>query len=73
MSGTETELKKHSIVIAGHHTSITLENIFWHQLKKIAQAQELSLSRLIADIDRQREGNLSSATRVYVLKHALKD
>ena len=73
MSGTDTELKKHSIVIAGHHTSITLENIFWHLLKQIAQEQNLSLSRLISDIDRQRKGNLSSAIRVFVLQHALRD
>ncbi len=69
MSGNENALKKHSVVIAGHQTSITLENIFWCHLKKIAQAQGVSLSMLIAEIDAQREANLSSAIRVFVLKN----
>ncbi|PCI51542.1 MAG: aryl-sulfate sulfotransferase [Alphaproteobacteria bacterium] len=66
-------MKKHSIVIAGHQTSITLENIFWHHLKKIARTQGASLSLLIAEIDARRQTNLSSALRVFVLKNNLKD
>ena len=73
MSGDENALKKHSIVIAGHQTSITLENIFWRHLKNIAQAKNVSLSVLISEIDAQRDTNLSSAIRVYVLKNHLKD
>jgi len=71
MATEDTTLKKHSIVIAGHQTSITLENIFWGQLKDIAAAQNISLSKLVADIDSTREGNLSSAIRVFVLKNSL--
>ncbi|VAV86447.1 hypothetical protein MNBD_ALPHA02-2084 [hydrothermal vent metagenome] len=71
MATNDTTLKKHSIVIAGHQTSVTLENIFWNQLKNIAAAQNTSLSKLVADIDATREGNLSSAIRVFVLKNSL--
>lgn len=73
MSRDENALKKHSIIIAGHQTSITLENIFWHRLKKIARAREISLSVLISEIDADREANLSSAIRVFVLKNHLRD
>lgn len=69
----ENALKKHSIVIAGHQTSITLENIFWHHLKSIAQARDVSLSLLISEIDARRQVNLSSAVRVFVLKNCLKN
>jgi len=68
MSGDDHELNKHSIVIAGHQTSITLENIFWRQLKKIARADGKSLGSLITEIDQNRTSNLSSTIRVYVLK-----
>ncbi len=61
-------LKKHSVVIAGHQTSITLENIFWRQLKQIAKDQNKNLKSLISEIDETRHTNLSSAIRVYILK-----
>lgn len=62
-------LKKHSVLIAGHNTSISVENIFWRELKQIADARNLSLNALIADIDETREGNLSSAIRVFVMQN----
>lgn len=71
MSADEGILKKHSIVIAGHQTSVTLENIFWNRFKQLAQARGLSLSQLVAEIDGQRATNLSSAIRVFVLKNSL--
>ena len=62
---------KRSIVIGGHKTSVSLEDEFWTQLKEIAGASQTTLSRLIAQIDEGRQhGNLSSAIRVYVLKHS---
>jgi predicted DNA-binding ribbon-helix-helix protein len=61
-------LQKHSVKIAGHATSITLEDEFWNALKEEASKQGTSVSALIAEIDENREGNLSSAIRVYVLK-----
>jgi len=65
-------LKKRSIVIAGHATSVTLEAPFWDALKAIAQERGLSLNQLVAEIDLGREGNLSSAIRVFVLENLQK-
>ncbi len=61
---------KRSIVIAGHKTSISLEDAFWKALKDIALAQDTTLSDLVATIDSERRhGNLSSAIRLFVLEH----
>ncbi|HEY2134722.1 MAG TPA: ribbon-helix-helix domain-containing protein [Xanthobacteraceae bacterium] len=60
---------KRSIVIAGHKTSISLEDEFWNGLKTIAQNRRRTLSGLVAEIDKNRQGNLSSAIRVFVFGH----
>jgi predicted DNA-binding ribbon-helix-helix protein len=61
---------KRSIVIAGHKTSVSLEDAFWKGLKEIAVARELTLSDLVATIDTDRyHGNLSSAIRLFVLDY----
>lgn len=61
---------KRSIVIAGHKTSVSLEDAFWKGLKDIAESQRKTLSDLVAAIDSQRRhGNLSSAIRLFVLDH----
>ena len=61
---------KRSIVIAGHKTSVSLEDAFWGSLKDIASARNLTLSELVASIDTdRRQGNLSSAIRLFVLNH----
>ncbi|MGE3246035.1 MAG: ribbon-helix-helix domain-containing protein [Beijerinckiaceae bacterium] len=63
---------KRSVVIAGHRTSISLEDIFWNEIKAIAAQANRSTASLIAEIDETRgEANLSSAIRVYVLRKAL--
>ncbi len=63
---------KHSIMVAGHSTSLSLENIFWEQLRKIARSQKIPVSTLVAQIDGAKiQTNLSSAVRVYVLQAAL--
>ena len=60
---------KHSLVIAGHRTSISLEDDFWTGLKQIADRRGLSLAGLVAEIDAGRgEANLSSAIRVFVFR-----
>ena len=61
------DLRKRSVVIAGHKTSVSLEQPFWDGLGDIAAERGVSLNRLVADIDRLRAGNLSSAIRVHVL------
>lgn len=60
-------LKKRSVAIAGHRTSISLEGPFWDALGEIARARGLSLNALVSEIDESRDGNLSGAIRVYVL------
>lgn len=61
---------KRSIVIAGHKTSVSLEEAFWKGLKEIATTRDLTLSDLVASIDTdRRHGNLSSAIRLFVLDH----
>lgn len=61
---------KRSIVIAGHKTSVSLEDAFWKGLKEIAADKSLTLSDLVATIDGGRkQGNLSSAIRLFVLDH----
>ena len=61
---------KRSIVIAGHKTSISLEDAFWQGLKEIAATRRVSLTELIAAIDGGRhDGNLSSAIRLFVLDY----
>jgi predicted DNA-binding ribbon-helix-helix protein len=59
---------KRSIVVAGHKTSVSLEDAFWSGLKEIAVARDMTLSDLVAIIDAERvDGNLSSAIRLFVL------
>jgi predicted DNA-binding ribbon-helix-helix protein len=61
---------KRSIVIAGHKTSVSLEDAFWQGLKEIAQSRRMTLSDLVSTIDSdRRHGNLSSAIRLFVLDH----
>jgi len=61
---------KRSIVIAGHKTSVSLEDAFWSSLKEIAGGRDVTLSDIVASIDTDRRGgNLSSAIRLFVLEH----
>src|SRR5215471_2424217 len=61
---------KRSIVIAGHKTSVSLEDAFWKGLKEIALARGLTLSEVVSTIDSGRiHSNLSSAIRLFVLDH----
>jgi len=60
---------KRSIILAGHKTSVSLEDEFWEGLKEIAGKQLMTLSTLVDTIDAQRQqGNLSSALRLFVLE-----
>ena len=62
------DLRKRSVLVAGHKTSVSLEGAFWNALGDIATARGISINRLITEIDAGRTGNLSSAIRVYVLE-----
>src|SRR5215468_4093732 len=68
VSTMKSPIVKRSIVIAGHKTSVSLEDAFWEGLKEIAGERHTSLSDLVAAIDSERQhGNLSSAIRLFVL------
>ena len=59
---------KRSIVISGHKTSVSLEHAFWQTFKEIANLRNMTLSELVVLIDAERNGNLSSAIRLFVLE-----
>lgn len=67
MAGRAGTIKKRSVLIAGHPTSLSLEAEFWSALRNIARSRGISLNRLVAAVDAERRGNLSSALRVFVL------
>lgn len=63
-------MKKISVSLSGHQTSITLEPEFFDALKHIATARGVSVASIIGELDRTRAPgtNLSSAIRVWVLR-----
>ena len=66
-SAAGTAIRKRSVSIAGHATSLSLEAEFWSALQDVAHRRGVSLNRLVASVDAARRGNLSSALRVFVL------
>lgn len=64
----KSSVVKRSTVVAGHKTSVSLEDAFWKLLKDIARERDMTLSDLVGTIDSNRQqGNLSSAIRLFVL------
>lgn len=62
-----TAIIKRSIVINGHKTSVSLEDPFWDGLKQIADMRQMTLSKLVEEIDENRPSkNLSSSIRIFV-------
>jgi len=61
-------IRKRSVIVAGHQTSVSLEDAFWQALKEIARARGVSVNGLVTKIDRERSGSLSSAIRLFVLE-----
>jgi predicted DNA-binding ribbon-helix-helix protein len=68
-----TSVRKRSVTIRGHRTSFSVEQPFFDQLEVIATQRSISLAALVAEVDetRERDANLSSALRMFVLKQAL--
>ena len=65
-----SSIVKRSIVIAGHKTSVSIEDAFWTALKDIAARRGTTIAELVAAIDAGRQHrNLSSAVRLFVLDH----
>lgn len=69
---TNNVLRRRSVTIAGHRTSVSLEDPFWDQLKRLANERSISIAQIVAEVDKGRGGNLSSALRVFVLQEVLK-
>ena len=68
----EAAIAKHSLLVAGHQTSISLEAIFWDALKREATRRAVSVAALVAEIDAERgDANLSSAIRVDLFRRLL--
>jgi predicted DNA-binding ribbon-helix-helix protein len=66
----KSTVAKRSVKIAGHTTSVSLEDAFWTALKEIASGRDMTLAELVTSIHARREhGNLSSAIRLFVLDH----
>ncbi len=65
---------KHSLTIARHRTSISLEDEFWEALSEVAREEGKSIASLVGEIDKGRgetgskDANLSAAIRLYVLR-----
>ena len=69
--GTTNEgaaIRKRSVLVSGHATSVSIEREFWDALKRISVRRGQSVNNLISELDLQRGGNLSSAIRVFVLR-----
>lgn len=65
-----TTVKKRSVMVGGHRTSISLESAFWEALVRLAAAEGKTIAEMVSDIDAARTGNLSSAIRVWILERA---
>lgn len=61
-------MKKHSVELSGHRTSIALEDEFWLELKNIAKRKKTSVRQILIQIDDTHHGNLSSAVRLFILR-----
>jgi predicted DNA-binding ribbon-helix-helix protein len=72
MSGAQPGLRKHSLTIQGHRTSISLEPVFWDALRSAARDDGLPLAQLVAQIDEARTTPLSSAIRVWLFQRAIR-
>jgi predicted DNA-binding ribbon-helix-helix protein len=62
--------RKRSLTLRGHRTSVSLEDAFWDEFRRIAEARGRSVNDLAAEIDAERvmTSGLASAIRVFVLK-----
>ena len=66
-------MKKISVSLSGHQTSITLESEFFDALQKLSVRQNRSVASIINEIDSTRPNgrNLSSAIRVWILQQTI--
>jgi predicted DNA-binding ribbon-helix-helix protein len=70
MTAMKSLIVKHSVIIRGHKTSVSLEKAFWTALKEIADLRKITMTYLVSSIDSDRKhANVSSAIRLFVLEH----
>ena len=60
-------ITKHSVIVSGHRTSVSMEFQFWDEVMAVAARRGVSINDLVTEIDHHRDGNLSSAIRLFVL------
>jgi predicted DNA-binding ribbon-helix-helix protein len=66
-----SNVRKRSVTIGGAPTTIAMEDAFWHELRRMAEARKQTVPKLIMEIkEMTRDAELSSAVRVFVLQHA---
>jgi predicted DNA-binding ribbon-helix-helix protein len=66
----KSPVAKRSVIVAGHKTSVSLEEAFWVGLKEVSRIRKMTVSDLVNEMDANRQhGNLSSAIRLFVLSH----
>lgn len=65
---------KHSLTLKGHRTSVSLEDVFWREFRRIAREEDKTINALASeiDVDRDPEVGLASSIRVFVLERALR-
>ena len=61
-------IRKRSVTLSGHRTSVSVEEEFWTELKAIAAKDGRTINDVLTELDSARGGNLSSAVRLFVLK-----
>lgn len=61
-------IRKRSVIVSGHRTSVSLEEIFWEALAELAAERRVSVNHLVTEIDRENPSNLSSAIRIHILQ-----
>lgn len=72
-SSFNLKLQKRSVRLAGHPTSLSLEEEFWDVLEAAAEADGVPLARLLNQIDQERDGPLASSARVYAIRRLLEE
>lgn len=71
MTIPRTKIRKRSVTIAGHRTSVSLEQGFWLVLEEIARHKGKSVTRIISEVDHAKKSSLSAALRIFILDHLM--
>jgi len=61
-------IRKRSVIVSGHRTSVSLEELFWEALAELATERRISINHLVTEIDCESPSNLSSAIRIHILQ-----